>query len=320
MKILIIGAGNVGLGIGSCILKAGQSIDFVAREDTSSMLKKKGLKRTGIFGEFLAPPHSFNIFSSMEELPTNSYDYILVCTKSFDSQKVAKDISDHPAIADADTIIVLFQNGWGNTETFANYFPKEQVFNARVITGFCRPEKNHVHITVHADSIHIGSLYDNNLKGITKLVQLIQAGGIPCKETNEIEKDLWAKMLYNCALNPLGAIFQVSYGALGESKESRNIMNCIVEEIFQIIEKAGHKTYWKTAEEYLKLFYGQLIPLTAGHESSMLQDIKAGKKTEIDAMNGAVIQLAKRLNTETPYNTYTVNMVKFLETRKEFKK
>ena len=77
-------------------------------------------------------------------------------------------------------------------------------------------QNNEVEITVHADSIHIGSLFDGDLLCMEKLCELITKGDIPCEKTDSIEKDLWAKMLYNCALNPLGAILDVPYGVLAE--------------------------------------------------------------------------------------------------------
>ena len=60
MRILNYGAGAVGLGLDSCLIKSGQIVDIVARENTVSALKRYGLKRTGIFGNFYAPPNAFS--------------------------------------------------------------------------------------------------------------------------------------------------------------------------------------------------------------------------------------------------------------------
>jgi 2-dehydropantoate 2-reductase len=214
-RILIYGGGAVGLGIAGCLLKSGEQVDIIAREDTVSALHKGGLKRTGIFGEYSAEPISFHSYSSLKALPAPKYDYILICTKSYHSQDAAQDLSRYPNLLGNNTRIILVQNGWGNAEIFALFFPKDRIYNARVITGFCRPQKNQVEITVHADAIHIGSLFNENAADLVALSRSIADGGIPCKMTDEIGKDLWAKMLYNCALNPLGAIFDVPYGVRG---------------------------------------------------------------------------------------------------------
>ncbi len=68
-----------------------------------------------------------------------------------------------PSLKNAPTPIVLCQNGWGNAEIFAEHFPKERIKSGRVITGFRRPHKHQVDITVHADPIHLGSLFDNEV-------------------------------------------------------------------------------------------------------------------------------------------------------------
>ena len=81
MNILLYGAGAVGLGLASCLLKAGEQVDLVGREETVSALQLNGLQRTGLFGDFTAAPESFGSYSSLSELPQTDYDFILVCTK-----------------------------------------------------------------------------------------------------------------------------------------------------------------------------------------------------------------------------------------------
>lgn len=313
MKILIYGGGSVGLGIASCLLKSQTQVNIIDREDIIARLRQYGLIRKGIFGQYHAEPADFECSSSLSKTSEQIFDYILVCIKSCDSLEAVKDISQHKTCFDDKTRIVLFQNGWGNAEIFSSFFPKEQIFNARVITGFTKPKPNEVLITVHADAIHIGSLFGADSSKIEDLCKAITSGDIPCEPTDEIGKDLWAKMLYNCALNPLGAILDVPYGTLAESDSIRFIMDRISEEIFQVLSVTGHKTHWEEAGGFLKVFYDKLVPDTAKHKSSTLQDILAKKKTEIEALNGAVIKLAEKHNIDVPYNKAVYNMVKFIE-------
>ena len=311
MRALVYGGGAVGLGLASCLLKSQVSVDIIARQGTVSALREKGLVRTGIFGDFCASPSTFGSWASLRELPAGSCDYILACTKSFDSADAAKDLSLHSSLFAAETKIVLFQNGWGNAEAFLGCFEKERIYNARVITGFERHEPNEVCVTVHADAIHIGSLFGCDLSAVAELAEAIDEGGIPCQVTSGIGKDIWAKMLYNCALNPLGAILGVPYGALAASGSTRMIMNGIIKEAFDVMKRAGYETHWQSAEDFLEVFYGKLVPDTAEHKSSTLQDIAAGKRSEIDALNGAVIQLAGEVGMSAPYNCIAYHLVKF---------
>lgn len=317
MKTLIYGAGAVGLGLASCLLKAGAEVWIVARRDTVAALRKKGLTRTGIFGRFRAKPEGFKAYQSVNGIEGEQFDFILVCTKSYDSAGAAEDLSRHQGIFSGDTKIVLCQNGWGNAEKFTVHFPKERIYSARVITGFTRHRPNEVEITVHADAIHIGSLFGCDIACMGRLAEAIAEGGIPCVTAGDIEKDLWAKMLYNCALNPLGAILDVPYGVLAQNNWSRELINHIVKECFAVMAAAGFRTHWQSAGEFLKVFYGKLVPDTAGHKSSTLQDIEAGKRTEIDALTGEVLALAKKYGVEAPFNRTIYAIVKFLEVRQE---
>lgn len=313
MRVLVYGGGAVGLGVASCLLQANCAVDILARPETADALRSGGLTRTGIFGNAHAEPESFGICASLSDASDPTYDFVLVCTKSFDSECVAQDLADHPAYPDSDIKFVLFQNGWGNAEAFARHFAPERIYSARVITGFHRHRLNEVEITVHADAIHVGSLYKTDVETLDELCRAIQTGGIPCQTVPEIGKDLWAKMLYNCALNPLGAILHVPYGALAAHASTRSLMNNIIGEVFTVMSAAGYETHWGKPEDFVSAFYGQLVPATAEHESSMLQDITAGKRTEIEALNGAVIRLADEFGTAVPHNRSVYDLVKFVE-------
>lgn len=333
MKALIYGGGAVGLGIASCLILSGAKVDIIAREGTVSALRRGGLERTGIFGSVEVGPERFEAFASLDELLRlggrrlqdgglnldgefgYDCDYVLVCTKSHGSPAAAADLSRHREILGDGGKIVLFQNGWGNAEIFAEHFPKDQIYSARVITGFSRPEKNVVEVTVHADSIHLGSLFASDLAPMAPLAEAITKGGIPAEVVPDVGEDLWAKMLYNCALNPLGAIFGVPYGDLAEVSASREIMAALIGEIFAVMEAAGYRTHWSTPDEYRAVFYERLLPPTARHVSSTLQDIRAKKSTEIEALSGAVVRLGEEVGVPTPTNATLYRMVKFMEAR-----
>lgn len=303
----------MGLGLASCLLKAGDHVDLIARQATVEALRKKGLNRTGIFGDFHADNDRFGSFSCLDDLPPRRYDYILVCVKSFASAGAADDLAAHEDPRWKNPAIVLCQNGWGNAEVFAGRFPKSRIYNARVITGFERSEPNTVVITVHADDIHIGSLYGGDVSRTDALCRAICDGGVPCRTTGAIGKDLWAKMLYNCALNALGAILDCPYGALAANEATRFLMDRLAHEVFMVMEAAGHQTHFGDSRAFLDAFYDRLVPATVEHRSSTLQDIQAGRRTEIDALNGAVIELAQQYKADVPYNRTVYHLVKFLE-------
>jgi 2-dehydropantoate 2-reductase len=316
MRVLIYGGGAVGLGIASCLIRPEHHVDILARAQTTAALRREGLLRTGIFGRVQMRPEAFGSYDSLEPCAGGPYDFVLVCTKSFDSAAAAQDLAAHEDRIGRQARLVLLQNGWGNAEVFCAPFERQRIYSGRVITGFRRPRPNEVEVTVHADAIHIGSLFGGDLSVLTELCAAVSAGGIPCDRTDAIEQDLWAKMLYNCALNPLGAILGVPYGALAGQLTTRTLMDRIAGEVFAVMLAAGYRTHWQTPTEFLAAFYGRLVPDTAEHRSSMLQDITAGKRTEIDALTGAVIHLAAEHGLDVPYNQAVYHLIKFIETRR----
>ena len=315
MRVAVFGAGAVGLGIGSCLIEAGAEVVFVARADARHYLETHDLRRTGIFGEVVFAPERYAVLEDVSALGEPPIDFVLVCTKSFDSPAVAEALSAAPACRADSCKIALFQNGWGNFEVFAARIEPRRVFNARVITGFQLVSPGHVDVTVHADAVKIGSLAGADEQEMEPLARRISKGGIPAEITPTIERDLWAKMLYNCCLNPLGAVLEQNYGSLGDSESTRAIMDAIAEETFAVMRAAGFSTHWDDAAGFLRDFHGQMVPATYAHRSSMLQDLEAGRRTEIDAMSGAVVELGERRGITTPLNRIMRDLVRFKESQ-----
>lgn len=314
MQVLVYGGGAVGLGLASCLIQAGARVHILARAATVAALRVAGLRRSGIFGALEAPPGSFASYGRLDDIPSGTvFDTILICVKSFDTAVAALDLATHPALAGPRTHYVLCQNGWGNREAFLACCPGWPVYSARVITGFRRPRENWVEVTVHADDVHLGALGGEALAVLDPLCAALCAGGLPCRVTSRIGHDLWAKMLYNCSLNPLGAIFDAPYGALAAAEPARQMMDAIHEEIFAVLHAAGYQTHWPDARAYQACFYGQLVPATAAHFSSTLQDIRAGKRTEIDALSGAIVALGDRHGCAAPVNETFYRLIKFRE-------
>jgi 2-dehydropantoate 2-reductase len=319
VRVVVFGAGAVGLGLASALLADGQRVALVARPETADALRRHGLHRSGIFGTAMAPPGSFPVACRLADLPQAAADFVLVATKAFDSAEAAAALAEASAqpkgIVGGQTRIVLCQNGWGSAEPFLRHFSEAQVWNGRVITGFRRPEPHHVEVTVHAEPIHLGSLFGEEVAAVLPLCDALDRGGLPAAPSPDVAADLWAKMLYNGCLNPLGAVFGVPYGALAESAPSRAIMADLAREMFAVLAAAGLHTHWPDADAFLADFHTRLLPPTASHESSMLQDLRAGKRTEIDALTGAVVRLAEAHGVDVPVHRTVLRLVRFLEER-----
>ncbi|MAX17870.1 MAG: 2-dehydropantoate 2-reductase [Nitrospina sp.] len=315
VKVLVFGSGAVGIGLSSFLLQVGHRVHLVGNEKTVLALRKNGLQRQGIFGAASFLPNQFTASSNLAETGRETFDFFLVCTKSFDTENSARQLKEESTLAHQKSPIVLCQNGWGNAEIFTKFFPDTQVFNARVITGFIRPTHYRVDITVHAQPVHLGSLFQTDSTPLLDLANALSEGGLPSMITKDIGKDLWAKMFYNCSLNALGAVLQVPYGNLYDNENSRIIIEKIIEEAFQVMRGLGYDSHWSNAKEYLKYFYNQLLPSTCEHESSMLQDIRLGNKTEIDSLNGVIVREGEKLGIDVFCNAVLRSQILFLQNK-----
>ena len=313
MNILIDGAGAVGLGLGASMLSQKANVSFYATGKTASAIKENGLKRTGLFQHYSFTPDEYQVYDNYDDIPENTFDHVFICSKTIANDDISKKLANHKEILKDNCKIIIFQNGFGNDDAFLRYFSKDDVYCARVITGFSRPQRHISEITVYTEPILLGSLQGANPKCLEKIAEMITASGIKCETTSEIDKYLWAKMLYNCTLNPLRVIFNCPYSKLTENEYAKNIMNSVIDEIFAVIKKSEYSTLWDSPEEYKKLFYLKLVPDTYNHYSSTYQDIQKKIKTEIDTLNGAVIRLGKKYDVDVSTNKIIYNLIKSIE-------
>ncbi|MGN1031290.1 MAG: ketopantoate reductase family protein, partial [Butyricicoccaceae bacterium] len=185
--------------------------------------------------------------------------------------------------------------------------------HARIITGFQRSAPNVSNITVHTAPILFGSLYGYDNSGLAPIAQSLSDSGIPSELSDQIGEALWAKLLYNTTLNPLGAILRVPYGVLAACPSSHAIMDGLIEESFAVMHAAGYRTFWETPEQYREAFYGKLVPDTKDHRASTLQDIEKGCPTEIRTLNGCIVDMADKLGIDVPQHRMIVRLIGAIE-------
>ena len=276
-------------------------------------MKKNGIKRTGLFTNYSFSPSEFSVYETYSQIPKESFDYVIVASKTTANKDISKRLDENRDILKDNFTIIICQNGFGNDKAYLKYFKASQVYCARISTGFTRPERNISEVTVYTEPILLGSLQGEDIRHLQPIADKITASGINCELTDELDKYLWAKMLYNCTLNPLGAILDVNYGKLTENEYSKDIMDNIIEEIFNVIDATPYTTLWDTADDYKNIFYSKLVPDTYNHYSSTHQDIKRKIKTEIDTLNGKVIELGEKYDVDVSTNRLIYKLIKAIE-------
>ena len=305
MKTLVYGIGALGTVFATLLKKKGHTVCAIDTDDVVATVSEGMLVVTGIWGEHRALLDE--AVSSIEDLKQRDFDLIIVTVKAYNTAEVCRDLL--PVMGE-DTIVILAQNGYGNYDEAVQFIPVEQLALARVIFGAETLATGFSKVSVEADPVVIGSP-DNRvaMEKLQRFAELLSDAGIETEVTDEIMKYLWGKIIYNCALNPLGAILEVPYGFLVKEDESKLIVDDIIKEIFQVLAAMEEETFWPDAEAYFQEFYSKLILKTSDHHSSMLQDMNRGRKTEIEYLNGAIVRLGKQYDIDTPANEMMRTMV-----------
>ncbi|MGA1874233.1 MAG: ketopantoate reductase family protein [bacterium] len=314
MKYLIVGTGALGSIFGGFLHLSGREVGFLGRGPHFEKIRKEGLLIRGIWGEHWV--RNIRTFSSPRKITLPS-EIVLMCVKSFDTEQAIKDVAPFMA---QDGLVVSLQNGLGNLEKIAEQVGSERTIGGRVIFGVEIPRPGEARVTVYADKVLLGFMEgagepDEARTRIRAMADEFNQALIPTRAVEAITPFIWAKVLYNCALNPLAALLQVTYGELGSNQETRAVMREIVEETYQVAERLGIPLPQRTAQEYFNYLMNQLIPATASHHASMLQDLQQGRRTEIDALNGAVGRLAENLGLSVPANRLITRLIHFCESR-----
>lgn len=308
-KILVFGLGALGTVFAVSLKTSGNKVYGFIKNKYLPLLKNKPFKIRGLFGEKEA--FLDDLFTKPEELKNTELDLIILTVKAFDTKKALLQIKD---FIKPNVLLLIAQNGYGNYEIATQILGKDRVILSRIIFGARLIEPGFSEVTVFGDDVVIGQP-ENTIseKILNDIANIFNQAGIPTRVSNEVYSILWDKIIYNCALNPLGAILECSYGDLASQEETKFLMDKIIEEIFLVAEHHKIRLNWKNAEEYKNHFYKNLIPPTAKHYPSMYYDIKANKKTEIDALNGAIVKLAKEKNLKVPVNEIITFLIKAKE-------
>ena len=309
MKVLIMGAGALGSILGGFLAKAGHSVTLVGRAAHMEAIAAEGLKVTGIWGEHQIT--GLRTVCAPEEAAGDDYDIAFIAVKSYDTAAAVAAIA--PLLSD-DTLVCSYQNGLGNAEAIANTVGAERVVEAMVIFGVQVPEPGHVDVTVIARPTALG-VYPGgpDTARVQAVAEALDGAGLPTVYSEQIGAELWRKVAYNSALNPLCALLDVPYGTLPELAETRDAMEAIVAELYAVAAARDIAMDPATPAEYMTLFYDKLVPPTAAHFGSMREDFRLHRRTEIDALNGAVVRFGEEVGVACPANAMITRLVKARE-------
>ncbi|HVO28037.1 MAG TPA: ketopantoate reductase family protein [Candidatus Margulisiibacteriota bacterium] len=305
-RILVAGAGALGLVFGALLRRAGHVVTLLGRAVHTDAVVTGGVHVEGLWGEHVAT--GFELATDATQLH-DRFDAVLVTVKSYDTRAVGAAVA--PFLA-PDGVLISLQNGLGNVEALSAAAGASHVLAGRVIFGAEVVAAGRVRVTVYADPVLIGvwRRHEHPLDAAAKAwAERFAAAGIPSAYSDDIEAALWGKVLYNAALNPLGALLGVHYGALGEDANTRAVMDAVIDEAFCVAVAEHVALPWASAAHYRALFYDRLLPSTFRHRPSMLQDLERGHRTEIEAINGEVWKRGTSHGLRTPANELLTRLI-----------
>lgn len=297
--ILVVGCGAIGSVVA---VHLAQVVD-VAVVDVDELhlrvIGAKGLRMvgrtplTGTMAKVVGP-------QQLPELAGEGIEAIIVCTKSIHTRKALVPLRPWSG----DVLVLSIQNGWGNLEEIqAAGFSRVLLAATRNAARILEPgvvEREMVGKT------WIGPGINTSYEDAVGLADLLSKGGMESVAVPDPRGHIWAKLLFNAAVNPVTALSQLPARFVVERTEGRWLMEQILAEGTAVVRAWGVTLPYDPAE-------AALAPRPAAHLSSMAQDIQKQRLTEIDYINGAIVRLGRQVGVATPINELWVSLIHLIE-------
>lgn len=286
MKILILGAGSIGVYFGTLLKSKGHNVVLLGRK------KLKKLHETILIG--YTP---YKLPERIYKFPKDiSFDIIFITSKLYDLENNLKLIRKNNIKT---RYLVSIQNGIVEDLVYKPYILDTNFTSISVFEGF-RLVENQLFVS----QSKTGWKTDNSKIGI-EISKLLKETGINCTSEPNLESLKAEKTIMNCSINLLSAIERKTFFELYHDKNTKEIIDSLFDESYNVLKNYAKL---KSKEELKRLFYDIIKDMR--HYSSTYQDAISGKKTEIDFLNALIIKLGKRYNVPTPRNEMIVKQFK----------
>ena len=303
MKVLVLGAGAMGCLYGAAFHRAGCDVVFVdVNQPHIDAINGNGLEletRAGI--ERLPIP------ALLPAQVTEPVDLVVVFTKTFHTDAALAGIA---AAIGPQTWLLSLQNGLGNDKRLAAHAVPEQVMvgASSLPSDLVGPGR----VRSHGDGgSKLYPAFGGDPAFAQRVCELLSQGGLPAQLEPDIHGAIWSKAIFNATMNPLCALTRRTPGFLGAHEESRDLIRALVDEGVAVANASGIAIPAAPIHDLTQVS----VTDHANHEASMLQDVKAGRRTEVDAINGAIVDAARAAGVEAPLTETLWRLVKLEEAK-----
>ncbi|CAA9411128.1 MAG: 2-dehydropantoate 2-reductase, partial [uncultured Ramlibacter sp.] len=294
----VMGAGAVGCYYGGMLARAGHDVKLIARPQHVDAIQRGGLRmETRTFDERV------KLSASTDPAAAAGAELVLFCVKSADTQAAGEQMRQH---LQPGSLVLCLQNGVDNAERLRAVLPGQAVAAAvvYVATEMAGPG----HVRHHGR----GELVIEPSPASAAVAGAMAAAGVPTQISDNVRGALWAKLILNCAYNAVSAIAQRPYGENVRSQGIQEVMADVVAECRAVALAEGVHLPDDLDEAVRKI--AETMP---GQLSSTAQDLARGKQTEIDYLNGFIVQRAQALGLATPANRVLWSLVKLIEGKQQ---
>ncbi len=296
MNIVVLGAGAIGSLFGALLSKKNNVI-LIGRTSHVNAIRKNGLSIDG------KTQLNVNVSAvdSVDTVPF-SVDLLIVTVKSYDA-KLA--IDQAKQIIHDKTVVLSLQNGLDNIKAIEHVVERRQIIAGVTTHGAFFSKPGCIKHTGVGKTV-LGELdgeSSERIKNIKNIFNLAEIGTVVSKN---IVKEIWIKAVINSCINPLTAFFGCRNGYLLENPILEKNVENVCEESTSVANAYGVKLSYQDMVNKTK----EVIRETSENYSSMLQSVRKGKKTEIDSINGALVNIGRTYSIDVPLNEILVFLIK----------
>jgi 2-dehydropantoate 2-reductase len=298
-RIAVVGTGAVGGYFGGMFARAGAPTVFIGRKHFADAVTSKGLILDKLQGQ-----ERIRANATIEMSAVRDCSLILFCVKANDTSTTAAQMA--PFVR-PDATVVCLQNGVDNARQ-VRAAANVVAIPAAVYVAVSVPESGRVKHLARGDLI-IGPASEMT----TEVANLFVRAGIPCSISDNIEGELWVKLLRNCALNAISALGHVRYGEIARNADAKQLMARIVDEVLAVARAAHVVLPGVHDRESGMAAAMELATQMSDALSSTAQDLHRGRPTEIGALNGYIARRGTELGVPVPVNQALFTLVRLAE-------
>ena len=298
-RVAVVGAGAVGGYFGGLMAKAGAPVVMIGRQAFVD-----AVNRDGLYLDTLHFQQRIRVEASTDLGEVRGADLVLFCVKATDNASTARALA--PLLNTHATVVTL-QNGVDNVEQI-RAAAEIEALAAVVYVAASVPEPAHIKHVGRGDLV-LGPECDK----VKQIAETFIRANIPCRISDNIEGELWNKLICNCALNAISALGRVKYGEIAKNGDGQKLVAAIIDESMAVARAAGIVLAGREDRDAQIAASMNIATGAAEAFSSTAQDIHRGKRTEIDSLNGFITRRGAELGVPTPVNHALYTLVKMLE-------